>query len=335
MNTKLFFVCVAAFLLVTIVSLSPTVEAQPLPEVAKGLTIPQDKGYALEKIGDGLYFVTDGFYNTMFMTTGKGVIVVDAPPSLVDKMLKAIVETTNEPIKYVIYSHGHADHIGAAALYPKDAIYIAQKETRARLEQANDPKRIAPYGAFVGGKPVPLPTVTFDKKYELKVGNQKLELTYRGENHKPGNIYIFAPRQKVLMLVDIVFPGWTPFKGLAIAENVSGYIKAHDLALSYDFEKMVTGHWGRFATRQDVETQREYINDIQENAVKALKTVNFYDIAKKTGTENIALLFETYLNAVTQECADLTLAKWKGRLGGVDVWTFGHCYAVIMALRVD
>jgi Alkyl sulfatase and related hydrolases len=94
-----------------------------LPDVAKGLTVPQDKGYALEKIGDGLYFVTDGFYTTMFMTTGKGVIVVDAPPTLGEKMLQAVREATNEPIKWVIYSHSHADHVGAAGIYPKDAVF--------------------------------------------------------------------------------------------------------------------------------------------------------------------------------------------------------------------
>ena len=324
-----------ALSLVVVAGFSSGTAAQALPDVAKGMAIPQDKGYAVEKLGDGLYFVTDGFYTTMFMTTGTGVVVVDAPPTLGDKMLKAIADTTTEPIKFVIYSHAHADHIGSAALYPKDAVYIAQKETLARLASVNDPTRIVPYGMFVGGKPVPLPTVTFDKKYDVKVGTQELELTYHGENHEPGNIYIYAPKQKVLMVVDIIFPGWTPFKGLAIAENVPGYIKAHDEILAYDFQTMVTGHWGRTATRQDVTTQREYLTDIQNNAATALKTVDFYGVAKETGTENISLLFETYLNAVTQSCTDATMAKWKGRLGGVETWTFGHCYAVMMALRVD
>ena len=335
MKTTSLFSAMLALSVVIVTGFGTGVAAQALPDVAKGVAIPQDKGYAVEKLGDGLYFVTDGFYTTMFMTTGSGVIVVDAPPTLGDKMLKAIGDTTTEPIAFVIYSHAHADHIGSAALYPKDAIYIAQKETLARLESVNDPKRLVPYGMFVGGKPVPLPTLTFEKKYDLKVGNQELELTYRGENHEPGNIYIYARKQKVLMVVDIVFPGWTPFKGLAIAENVPGYIKAHDEILAYDFEKMVTGHWGRTATRQDVTTQREYLTDIQNNAATALKTVDFYGIAKKTGMENISLLFETYLNAVTQSCTDATMATWKGRLGGVETWTFGHCYAVMMALRVD
>jgi glyoxylase-like metal-dependent hydrolase (beta-lactamase superfamily II) len=286
-----------------------------LPDAARGIAVPANKGYAVEQIGEGLYFVTDGFYTTMFMTTGVGTIVVDAPPSLGDKMLRAIRDVTNEPIRWVVYSHSHADHIGAASMYPKEAMYIAHKETLGRLERTNDIGRVAPYGAFVGGQAVPLPTVTFDDRYELKAGNQSLTLSYRGNNHEPGNIYIYAPRQRVLMQVDVVFPGWTPFMDLAITEDITGYIKAHDVILSFPFDKMVTGHWNRYATRQDVETQRDYIHDIERNAVAALKSVDFYAIA----SQNFARLFDTYLNEVAQKCVDVTVENWKARLAGVDV----------------
>ncbi len=92
--------------------------AAPLPEAAKGVPIPPDKGYYVKEIADGLYWVTEGVYTTMFLTTGEGVIVVDAPPSFGDKLVKAIAEVTNEPITHVIYSHAHADHIGGAGRYP-------------------------------------------------------------------------------------------------------------------------------------------------------------------------------------------------------------------------
>ena len=60
----------------------------------------------------------DGLYQAMFLTTGEGVIVVDAPPNLGQKLLDAIADTTDEPITHVVYSHGHADHIGSAGLFP-------------------------------------------------------------------------------------------------------------------------------------------------------------------------------------------------------------------------
>jgi glyoxylase-like metal-dependent hydrolase (beta-lactamase superfamily II) len=309
--------------------------AAPLPDSARGVPIPQDKGYHVEEISSGLYWVTEGAYTMMFLTTGQGVIVVDAPPTIGKKILKAIEDVTDEPITHVIYSHSHADHIGAAAIYPKDAKYIAHEDTKVQLERVSESGRTFPYGAFVGGSPVPLPTKTFKDKYTLKVGKQVLKLIYDGDDHDPGNIYIYAPKQKVLMKIDIIFPGWTPFKGLAIAEDIPGYIEAHDIILSYDFDKLVSGHWGKLAIRKDVEVQKEYIQDIQANAGTALQTVDFYAIAKETGFENTALLFDTYLDAVAQKCADLTEPKWVSRLGGVDIWTFDHCHQVIMSLRVD
>ena len=316
-------------------SASMTFAAAPVPESAKGVPIPQDKGYVVEEVKDGLYWVTEGAYTAMFLTTGKGVIVVDAPPSFGDKMLKAIGDVTKEPITHVVYSHAHADHIGGASMYPKTAKYIAHVETKKRLQRMNDASRPFPYGMFVGGKPVPLPTITFEDSYTLKVGNQVLRLEYKGDDHEPGNIYVYAPKQKVLMKIDIVFPGWTPFKGLAVAEDTVGYLKSHDVILSYDFEKLVSGHWGRLATRNDVEVQKQYMQDIQANAGKALQTVDFHAIAGKVGYANTALLFETYLDAVSQECANLTEPKWIDKLGGVDVWTKDHCYKVIMAIRLD
>src|SRR6516164_5378365 len=96
---------ILTFLLMMFGATATSLAAAPLPDAAKGVTIPPDKGYYVKEISDGLYWVTEGVYNTMFLTTGKGVIVVDAPPSFGDKLLKAVAEMTKEPIAYVIYSH--------------------------------------------------------------------------------------------------------------------------------------------------------------------------------------------------------------------------------------
>ena len=151
-----------------VVTPSP-LEVVPLPNTAAGPAIPQEKGYLVEEIRDGLYWVTEGVYNTMFLTTGEGVIVVDAPPTIGENLLRAIEEVTDEPITHVIYSHTHADHIGAASMYPSDAIYIAHEETAAQLSaRANDPNRTYPFGSFLGGSPVPIPTTTFEDRFTLK-----------------------------------------------------------------------------------------------------------------------------------------------------------------------
>ncbi len=64
--------------------------ACPRAQVAYGPAVPQDKGYLVEEIRGGLYWVTEGAYQVMFLTTGEGVIVVDTPPSIAGKMLLAV-----------------------------------------------------------------------------------------------------------------------------------------------------------------------------------------------------------------------------------------------------
>ena len=143
-----------------------------LPETAFGVPIDPEKGYFVGEISDGVYWVTEGVYSMMFLTTGEGVIVVDAPPSIGGNILNAITEVTDERITHVIYSHSHADHISGASMYPEDATYIAHEETLNQIQR----DRPLPFGVFTGGGPVPLPTVTFSDNFTLVVGNNTLML---------------------------------------------------------------------------------------------------------------------------------------------------------------
>lgn len=293
----------------------------PVPAGANGPRIPK-KGYLVEEIRGGVYWVTEGNYQAMFVTTGEGVIVVDAPPSIGKNLLKAVKEITSEPIKYFVYSHQHKDHVGMAAIMPKGTIFVGHERIAARLSAAKDPNR-------------PVPSVIFSDNHTITLGNQRMELANWGRSHEDGTTYIFMPRQKVLMLVDVIFPGWVPFKDMALAKSVSGFIKAHDRVLSYDFTTFVGGHLTRLGNRKDVEVAREYILDVMANAGKALKSVDFMAIAKKTGFQNRWALFKGYLDAVAEHCAKATLAKWKNVLGGADVFTFSHCWMAREHLQID
>jgi glyoxylase-like metal-dependent hydrolase (beta-lactamase superfamily II) len=300
-----------------------------IPETAKGPTIPA-KGYLVREIGNRLYSVSDGAYNTMFMVTDKGVVVVDAPPSIGQKYVQAVAEVTDKPINYVIYSHAHLDHIGAAGLFPKNVTIIAHGETATELQRA---KSVAKNDSMVP----PIPTITFSKNYTLQVGNQSLKLDYRGDNHLPGNLFIYAPNQKVLMLVDIIFPGWIPFPYLAIAKDVAGFIEAHDLALNnYDFDTFVGGHLTRLGTRDDVIVQKEFISDLGKAAEKANNEVLFSNIAQEVGRfDNPWLLYSRYIDAVNENCAQNMLPKWESRLGGAQEFMSTHCFTMTEAGRVD
>ena len=278
-----------------------------LPEAAKGPPIPA-KGYLVQEIRGGVYWVTDGIFQTVFFVTGKGVIAVDAPPSLGSNYLKAIAEVTTEPVTHVIYSHSHLDHIGAAQIFPKNVAIIAQEETAADLKGA---LAVASDASMVP----PIPTATFAKSHTLQVGTQTVKLDYYGEGHMPGNILIYAPGQKVLVVIDLLFPGWVPFPYLAVAEDVAGFIKAPDIALdNYDFDTIVGGHLTRLGTRDDVVIQKEFVSDLAKAAGKTNQEVAFGEIAKKVGpSDNPWFLMSRYIDAVNESCVKEMVPKWEKR----------------------
>ena len=306
-----------------------------IPHTSMGPAIPE-KGYLVEEIRDNLYWVTDGSYNTIFLVTDEGVVVVDAPPSIGQNYLKAISEVTDKPITHVIYSHAHLDHIGAAGIFPKNATYIAHLDTTAELKRAMS---LTKNDSTI----LPIPTITFPNNYTLQIGNQTLELSGGclvcdyGDNHIPGNLFIYAPNQKTLMLVDVVYPGWVPFVYLAIANDVAGFINAHDIILNnYDLDTFVGGHLTRLGTRDDVVTQQEFVSDLEKAAAKANNEVQFSDIATQVGKTNDAwLLYSKYIDAVNENCVQNMLPKWGSKLGGAESFMPTHCFAMTQAGRVD
>src|SRR5450631_325678 len=151
-------------------------------EIGGGPAVDPAKGFLVQPIGDSLYWVTDGAYNAMFLVTSAGVIACDAPPSLGANHLKAIAETTDQPVTHLIYSHEHVDHIAGAHLFAKDVTIIGHRKTAELLVSRRDSRR-------------PVPGIIFDEFHTLEHGGQRLELAYKGVNHSIDNIFILAPRQ--------------------------------------------------------------------------------------------------------------------------------------------
>jgi glyoxylase-like metal-dependent hydrolase (beta-lactamase superfamily II) len=259
----------------------------------------------------------------MFFVTSEGVVAIDAPPTLGAKYLKAISEVTSQPVVYLIYSHEHTDHIGAANLFPKEVQIIAQRETARILTERRDPRR-------------PLPTIVFDDKYVLSLGGETLVLEYPGINHERGNIFIFAPRQKTLMLVDVVYPGYLPYKNMGIAEDLPGYFAAQQKALTYDFSTLVAGHVTRLGDRADVELSLSFYEDAQRTAAAALNSLSLATFAKQFGSTTADKwdLHNEYEKAVVERCYAELLPRWKDRLSDTRTYLRDNCWVMMEATIV-
>ncbi|MCU1687091.1 MAG: beta-lactamase class [Amycolatopsis sp.] len=299
----------------------------PIPPSSMGPALNSD-GYYVGQIKGNLYWVTDSFYQSMFLTTREGVVVVDAPPTIGRNLQRAIDEvtkTSGKPSKvtHLVYSHSHADHIGAATIFGADVERVAHRETGRLLRETHDPNR-------------PLPTITFDDHYTLRVGGELLQLDYHGPNHSADNIFIYAPKQETLMLVDVLFPGWVPFKQFGISQEIPNWVRMHDVALSYPWRTLVGGHLGRLGTRADATLQKDYVTDLRVNADAAIAGLDPAPYLAKYGpTGNAWAIFKSYLDAATRQASDAVIAKYAGKLAAVDVFTFDNQFTMLESLRTD
>src|SRR6476659_8400465 len=169
----------------------------PVPRSALGPPL-NDQGYYVGRVERNLYWITDGVYQSAFLTTRDGVVLLDAPPTIGRNIQRAVDEIASangvsNKITHLIYSHHHADHVGASSLFDKTVTRIGHEETRRLLRRDNDPAR-------------PEPDEIFQDRRTLDIGGERIELAWHGSNHTPDNIFIHLPDHDTLMLVDIVKP---------------------------------------------------------------------------------------------------------------------------------
>ena len=280
----------------------PTSTSGVFPEVfeftQKPVTIDSEKGYHVTEIAKGVYWLIGSGYQTMFLTTGQGVIVIDAPKPIGEKYLDAIKEVTDEPITHMIYSHHHQDHTGAAGeIFPADIEYISHKQTADILAQENDPNR-------------PIPTLAFDEDmYAMSIGNHTIELYFIGNYHSNGDLIIIIPDDKIAMAVDLLRPGVTPYRAFAVTPDMDQYLQTHDRLINdFDFDVFVSGHTGILATKDHIKQNKQFALDVMDNVKEAITLV---------GSDN-----------AVEKCVDLTTEQWTGKLNNLDEFMTEHCQAM-------
>jgi glyoxylase-like metal-dependent hydrolase (beta-lactamase superfamily II) len=213
-----------------------------LPQVkAKALEVDPKKGYLVRQLKPAVFMITDGAYESVFVTTGKGVVLLDAPPSFAQHISSAVAETTTEPIVELVYTHLHVDHIGGAGLilrkHPNVEI-VAESGTAGFLREQQDPHR-------------PVPTRVFKDHEVLKLGSMTADMKL-GHWHTPeGDLLISIPDKKLLICIDLTSAGATPFMGFDLTMNMDEYLKTFDslLAMNLGCDGRRTSQHARYARR--------------------------------------------------------------------------------------
>ncbi|HEX9434038.1 MAG TPA: MBL fold metallo-hydrolase [Burkholderiales bacterium] len=233
--------------------------------VTSALAIAQQAPYATTKVEgtDNVYIFRAGNRQSMFVVTKAGVIATDPAGygqlPMVNTYIEEIRKVTDQPIKYLVYSHHHYDHIaGGKPFKDAGATIIAHRRAKQRLERLGDPD-------------TPLPDETFDKQRTLRLGGTALELTYIGLNHSDSSIVMRLPKEKIVFVVDFLPVGSIPGRGMIDFYPLEAE-EAIKRVLAMDWERLIPGHpgapGGRLGTKQDAQDQLSFLQDASA-AVKA------------------------------------------------------------------
>jgi glyoxylase-like metal-dependent hydrolase (beta-lactamase superfamily II) len=149
-------------------------------------------------------------HQAMFVVTPAGVIVTDpisyGRPQAAKAYLDEIRKITQAPIKYLVYSHHHYDHIAGGKVF-KDAgaTVISHRRAKERLVELKAPD-------------VVIPDQVVDGKRSIKLGGATLDLIYTGRNHSDSSLVMLLPKEKVLFAVDFNSLGAVPSR-LAVNDS--------------------------------------------------------------------------------------------------------------------
>jgi glyoxylase-like metal-dependent hydrolase (beta-lactamase superfamily II) len=211
---------------------------------------------------DNVYVFRYGNRQSMFIVTSAGVIATDPIaygfPETVPTYIKEIRKVTDKPVKYLIYSHHHFDHIlGGQPFKDAGAKIIAHKKVKERLAVLKDPA-------------TPLPDETFADKKTVQLGGTTLELTYHGLNHSDSTIVMRLPKEKIIFTVDTVPVGSMPGRGMIDSYPLEWETFLQQLHVM-DWERLIPGHPGQPAGRLGTKKDVQYLLTLLQDASSAVR----------------------------------------------------------------
>ena len=224
--------------------------------------------------------------NAGFVATGDGVVVVDAlgSPTLAGELIDEIRRLTKEPIRYVIVTHYHADHIyGLQAFKAAGATIIAHAEGReylnsetARLRLEASRQDLFPW-IDETTKLVPADRWLDQEQTTLHVGALDFVIRHVGPAHTPEDLVVYVPQRGVLFAGDLVFRGRIPFVGEADSER---WIASLNKLIEIKPRIMIPGH-GPMSTEPltDLELTRDYLQYLRKSMAEAAENLDPFEQA--------------------------------------------------------
>jgi len=185
-----------------------------------------------QQVSDHVWMLSGRGGNVAVVVTGEGAIVIDtqysdSAPGIIEQV-RAI---TDQPIRYVINTHVHGDHVGGNEILQAEGDIIAHRNTWERLKAS---------GARSGA----LPRIVFDGEMILRPGEVEIRLIHQERAHTDTDVAIWLPGDNVLITGDLFFNRLTPYVDKGRGSHTAGWIAFINtlLQLGNAETKVVPGH---------------------------------------------------------------------------------------------
>jgi glyoxylase-like metal-dependent hydrolase (beta-lactamase superfamily II) len=225
---------------------------------------------------DNVYIFRAGNAQSMFIVTSAGVIVTDpisyARRDASQAYLDEIRKITNQPIRYLVYSHHHFDHIaGGKPFKDAGATVVAHRNAKTRLEILKDPYTV-------------IPDEVVGDNHTIKLGDTVLELHYLGLNHSDSTLIMRLPKEKIIFAVDVMPVGSFPGRGIIDSYPLEWEDTLRKV-LKMDWERMIPGHpgapGGRLGTKKDVQDLLTLMQEASKEVQAAAREGKCWDQVEK------------------------------------------------------
>jgi glyoxylase-like metal-dependent hydrolase (beta-lactamase superfamily II) len=231
--------------------------------------------FETRKVTDSVYIFRYQGHQSMFVVTPNGVLATDPigylRPQAVNTYVDEIRKVTPAPIRYVVYSHHHYDHIdGGKPFKDAGATFVAHKNARAQLAALTRPS-------------VVMPDEVVDDFRAIDLGGTRVELSYVGRNHSDNSLVMRVPKDRLLFTVDFI-----PIETVNFRNMLDGYLPdwfdSLDKVLALEWDRMIPGHpyaGGRLGTKDDVRNLKQYMTELSDAARQAAEQGKCWDQAIK------------------------------------------------------
>ncbi len=300
---------------------SPTEIAVNLQKVEGGHLERFKKSFEVQRLSKNMYWVSVANYNVTVLVGEAGVLLIDAPIHAGKQVLKAIEAITDKPLRGIVYSHAHADHIGDSGVILKELgdnnidIY-ATEEVRDALISHNVTL------------PAPVTRIISDK---LVFEGHTFDVYKNFDGHTPDNtgFLIQDGGRKILHAIDLIHPDQLEFRSFSNAEDAIAYKNDIDYLLSMDWDVMVTGH-SNLGYKEDVKFVQEYIRDIQSFIHQGHAKADFSAHLK---SDTPFAWYGGYSDEVIDFATKLLMEKYReGREEEFDIVARSHVEALFWAM---